>query len=110
MNEVDSQSAASGSVSEPPASKQQSVQKMVFTIGSLETIAQRLEALPARQALTIHSAVQRLAPTIKKMRARGYSLDEAAAELRAGGLPLSARALARHLRTAAPKKRASASE
>ena len=59
----------------------------------------RLDGLPTRQTMTLQEALQYLAPAIKRLRAKGYSIDEAAAEvtcdLSALGLSVSGRTLAR---------------
>ena len=75
---------------------------------ALAAVEARLNALPRREKLTLESALKRLAPAIKKMRANGYSTDEVTAELARElaplGLSVSARSLARVL----PRKKAAA--
>jgi DNA-directed RNA polymerase specialized sigma24 family protein len=78
------------------------------SIDQIEAIERHLNGLPARQRMTVLAAIQRLKPSIEKLRARGYSVDEVAAELKARGLHISGRTLVRHLRAGVPKKRASA--
>lgn len=74
----------------------------------IEDIEQHLRSLPTRQVVTLETAIKKLKPTIQKLKVRGYSMDEVAAELSAGGLVVSARTLTRYLRADAPKKRVSA--
>ena len=71
----------------------------------LRAIAARLDALPPRQELTIAAAIGRLAPQIKKLQARGYTLAVIAAELTASGVQIAPRTLARYLASAAPASR-----
>lgn len=58
-----------------------------------------LDSLPPRQRLTLSMALQRLAPAIKRLRAKGYSVDEVATELTRKlsilGMTVSGRTLAR---------------
>ena len=82
----------------------------VPSIDQIEAIERHLNGLPARHQMTVLAAIQRLRPSIEKLRARGYAIDEIAAELKTGGLNISGRTLARHLRVGAPKKRASATQ
>lgn len=75
---------------------------------ALVAIETRLNGLPPRQTLTLGQAVQRLAPAIKRLRAKGYSIDEVAAELTRElsplGMTVSGRTLARLLPSKAPTK------
>ena len=80
------------------------------SIDQIEAIERHLNGLPARQQMTVQSTIQKLKQSIEKLRARGYNLDEVATELKKHGLHLSGRTLARHLRSAAPKRRASAAQ
>ena len=68
-----------------------------ITADKLVTIARRLDALPPRHEINLHDAIKKLAPSIKKMQARGHSLNAIAAELTASGLRIAPRTLARHL-------------
>ena len=77
-------------------------------IDPIEDIERHLNGLPARQQMTVQSTIQKLKQSIEKLRARGYKLDEVATELKKHGLHMSGRTLARHLRSAAPKRRVSA--
>lgn len=75
----------------------------------LGEIAARIADAPAPAApLTLASAVQKLAPTIAKMRRAGHTLDSVAALLQDEGLQVSPQALSRHLRQRATKRRAPA--
>lgn len=80
------------------------------SIDQIEAIERHLNGLPARQQMTVQSAIQKLKQSIEKLRARGYNLDEVATELKQHGLHVSGRTLARHLHAAAPRKRASATQ
>ena len=82
----------------------------VPSIDQIEAIERHLNGLPARPQMTVLAAIQRLRPSIEKLRARGYTIDEVAAELKTSGLSISGRTLARHLRAGAPKKRTSATQ
>ena len=79
-------------------------------IDQIEAIERHLNGLPARQQMTVQSTIQKLKQSIEKLRACGYNLDEVATELKKHGLHMSGRTLARHLRSAAPKRRASAAQ
>lgn len=79
-------------------------------IDRIEAIERHLNGLPARQQMTVQSTIQKLKQSIEKLRARGYNLDEVATELKKHGLHMSGRTLARHLRSAPPKRRASAAQ
>ena len=81
-----------------------------LSIDQIEVIERHLNGLPARQQMTVQAVIHRLKSSIERLRARGYSMDEVAAVLKARGLHVSGRTLARHLRSAAPKKRASATQ
>ena len=65
----------------------------------LDATEAHLDGLPPRQTLTLVQALQRLAPAIKRSRAKGYSVDEVAAELtrklNAIGMTVSGRTLTR---------------
>ena len=74
----------------------------------LAAIEARLKALPVRQRATLRATIERLAPTLLKLKDRGYSVDDLVSELKAVGITVSARGLARHLRAAPPKKTTSA--
>ena len=67
-------------------------------LGAIEV---RLDSLPTRQTITVAHAIQRLAPSIKRLRLKGYSVDDVAQELTrelsALGLTVSGRTLARLL-------------
>lgn len=75
---------------------------------TLDAIESRLNSLPPRQKMTLGIALQRLAPAIKKMREKGYSAAEVAAELtrelRGLGMTVSSRTLARLLPPKSAKK------
>ena len=80
------------------------------SIDQIEAIEKHLKGLPARQQMTVQSAIHKLKQSIENLRDRGYNLDEVATELKKHGLHVSGRTLARHLRSVAPKKRASAAQ
>ena len=82
----------------------------VPSIDQIEAIERHLKGLPARQQMTVQSAIHRLKQSIENLRDRGYNLDEVASELKKHGLHVSGRTIARHLRSVAPKKRASAAQ
>jgi len=78
-----------------------------ITAEQLAEIAARISDAPAPSApLTLAGAVQKLAPTISKMRKSGHTLDSVSALLQAEGLQVEAQALARYLRPASSKRRA----
>lgn len=80
-----------------------------ITVERLGEIAARIVEAPAPAApLSLARAVQKLAPTIAKMRKSGHTLDSVAALLQAEGLQLSPQALSRYLRQASGKRRAPA--
>ena len=98
-DQLKSEAVASSSPSDLPCK--------VLSAGQLEAIEQHLKSLPPRHKLTAQAAIAKLIPSIEKLRARGYTIDEVATELKTGWLNISARTLARHLRSGMPKKRAS---
>lgn len=80
-----------------------------ITAERLGEIATRIADAPAPAApITLAGAVQKLAPTIAKMRKSGHTLNSVADLLQAEGLQVSATALSRHLRQRATKRRAPA--
>lgn len=80
-----------------------------ITAERLGEIAARIADAPAPAApLTLASAVQKLAPTIGKMRRSGHTLSSVAALLQSEGLQVSAAALRRYLQQASGKRRAPA--
>lgn len=94
--------------SSSPAELPNQVNKKAIELDALAAMGARLNALPPRQKLTLQTALKRLAPAVKKMRANGYSTDEVTAELTKElaplGMAVSARSLARFL----PRKKAAA--
>ena len=94
--------------SSSPAALPSQVNKKAIELDALAAVEARLNALPPRQKLTLETALKRLAPAVKKMRANGYSTDEVTAELTKElaplGIAVSARSLARFL----PRKKAAA--
>ena len=101
-DQLESEVSASSSQGEPPGE--------ALSASQLETIERHLRGLPLRQKLTVRAAITKLKPSIERLRGRGYTVDEVAAELRSHGLQISARTLTRHLRTDAPKKGISAAQ
>lgn len=80
-----------------------------ITAEQLGEIAARISDAPAPSApLTLSGAVQKLAPTIGKMRRSGHTLESVAALLQAEGLQVSPPALSRYLRQSSGKRRAPA--
>ena len=77
---------------------------MTLTDTNIEAIARRLDALPRVEVMTVATAILKLRPSIKKMQAKGYSMDRIAAELAAAGLVVSGRSLARNLSTKAASR------
>lgn len=78
---------------------------MTLTDTNIEAIARRLDAFPRVEVMTVANAILKLRPSIKKMQAKGYSMDRIAAELAADGLAVSARSLARNLSVSAANRR-----
>ncbi len=72
----------------------------------LAAIEARLNALPARQELTLAAALKRLAPAIRRLRGAGYSADDVAAELTRELSSLDMTVSARTLARLVPKPRA----
>lgn len=105
MNEFDGQLQAAGARSALPVESLSSTDA-ALTRDKLAAVVAHLDALPEREQLTLADAVRTLAPTIKKNRARGYSTDELAAEIRAMGVQVSGRTLARLIASAKPVARA----
>lgn len=99
MNDLNTSANDSGSLNEPPVERQQDRQPPTSEDDILTAIETGLDSLPPRQTMTLTQALQRLAPAIKRMRAKGYSVDEAAAKLTHGlsglGMTVSGRTLAR---------------
>ena len=81
-----------------------------LTDANLAAIAARLNALPPRQSVTLADAIKTLAPSIKRLRDRGYSNHEVAGQLTASGLKVSGRTLARLTATAKQEKSAKRSQ
>lgn len=106
MNTFDDQHEAGRSPNELPYESHQPSHQNVRTDDILTAIVARLNALPTRQTVTLADAIKTLAPTVRKLRNRGYSIDECAAELTVNGLKISGRTLARLTAAAKPKKRA----
>ena len=78
-----------------------------ITVEQIGEIAARLvDAPPPALPLSVADAVQKLAPTILKMRKSGRTLDSVSALLQAEGLQVSPQALTRYLRRATGKRRA----
>lgn len=80
----------------------------LFARIDLTAVEVQLKALPVRQKATLRATIERLAPTLMRLKDRGYSLDDLAAELKVVGITVSARGLARYLRAEPPKASASA--
>ena len=112
MNDFDDQQ--DGQQNDTGSQAEQLIVRHDFTIQAalnadkLAAIAARLDALPSRQQPTLADAIKTLAPTVKRLRARGYTVDEVAAELSASGLQVSGRTLSRLTASAKPAKRSSA--
>lgn len=71
----------------------------MHTPEQIERLAARLKEAPALpKALTTAEAIRKLAPSIRAMQAKGYDLDLIAETLKAEGLAVSGKTLARHLR------------
>lgn len=81
-----------------------------FAHFDLTAIEARLTALPTRPKTTLGATIERLAPVLLKLKDRGYSANDLVSELKAVGIIVSARGLARHLRAGTPKKRASSKQ
>jgi len=76
----------------------------------IDGIAERIAAAPVpARPLTTVEAVQRLLPTLAKMQRAGHTPDSLSATLQTEGLQVSARSLARMLRTGKTRRRASGS-
>ena len=101
MNELDGQLQHIGAHTALPAEVHSSTDT-ALTRDKLAAVVAHLDALPEREQLTLADGVRMLAPTIKKHRARGYSIDELAAVLRATGVQVSGRTLARLLPSTKP--------
>lgn len=79
-----------------------------LTAEYLAGIADRIVDAPApARSLTSAEALQRLLPTLRKMRSAGHTPDSIFALLQTEGLQISARAVARALRTGKTSRRAS---
>jgi hypothetical protein len=73
-------------------------------------IAERIVDAPApAKPLTTGDAVRQLLPTLRKMQSAGHTPDSIAPLLQTEGLQISARALARLMRTSKSSRRASGS-
>lgn len=71
----------------------------MHTPEQIERLAARLKESPSLpKALTTAEAIKRLAPSIRAMQGKGYGLDQIADVLKAEGLSVSGKTLARHLR------------
>lgn len=80
-----------------------------ITAERLGEIAARIaDAPPPALPLSVANAVQKLAPTILKMRKSGHTLGSVAALLQAEGLQVTPQALRRYLQQATGKRRAPA--
>ena len=81
------------------------------TVHDTDWTAQRLNALsvsldqlpPPERSLGVTEAIVVLLPTLRRMRARGHSLEAVAQHLRANGLTIAMRTLSRHLAAKKPK-------
>ena len=80
---------------------------MKITTEQLDQIAAKLKsAPPVARPMSTTDALRRLAPSLKQMRARGYTIDQIADMLKAEGLSASPATLKRVLsspKRAAPK-------
>lgn len=80
-----------------------------MTTNDLERIKGELQRVPPPAVrLTASEALRRLAPDLAKMKANGHTVDSIATTLSASGLEVTARAVARALTAATPKRRRSA--
>lgn len=98
----------SGSRNEPLGGRQQDSQPPASEDDILAAIEANLDSLPPRKKLTLAQALVRLAPAIKRLRQKGYSVNETAAELTRDlsclGMTVSGRTLARLMPTKARVK------
>lgn len=94
-----------GSYNEPPIETPHLNSKVDHDEASVNAIASWLDQLPPVETMTTAAVVKKLIPSIKKMQAKGYSIDQIAAELSRNGLPVSGRTLARHVGTRQTAKR-----
>jgi hypothetical protein len=88
-----------------PTNAQARGQELELTEATLAAIAQRLDALQPRHAVTLRDAMERLAPAVWAARERGLASATIAAELRAAGVSISNRTLARYVASARAKPR-----
>lgn len=77
---------------------EQPTEQTAWTRERVASVASCLDKIPpAERPLTTAEAISLLAPQLRKLRARGHTLDEIAAHLKGHGLHVASRTLARHL-------------
>ena len=81
------------------------VPKTELTLDSVESVRRHLDAMPQIEVLTNRTAIEKLLPSIKKMRLKGYTVEQIASQLCAAGLTTSRRGLARMLAASPLPKR-----
>ena len=112
MNDFNTHQSDAGSLDELPPQGHHDSQPPASSDDILDAIEVHLDNLPPRQTMTLARALQRLAPAIKKLREKGYAVDEVAAALAPGlsslGLTVSGRTLARLMPSKASKARVNA--